>query len=248
MSRLPSSGSGRSRSVRISHRSGTLRPLFVSTPCMPSNTAASKPSTSILIRPTRSRSIFRALPRVVEEAGSKRTRPDTGVVIVEILRAGPDDGHCGAARPRAAGDLVGDDPITGIELGEPSDKGEILRHRLEGVHLAALAHERQRIGRPIAAIGADIDEGLASSEAALEDAFKKHFVGMEKIFLHHAMQRHVDLVLHAVEMRGREARRRRSKLLDRAAAPDIGKPERIARRIFQKEASGLWSNHGGLVT
>src|ERR1700730_2427068 len=61
--------------------------------------------------------IFREIARVVEEARSKRTRPDTGVVIVEILRAGPDDGHRGAARPRAAGDLVGDDPITGIEFG-----------------------------------------------------------------------------------------------------------------------------------
>jgi hypothetical protein len=32
--------------------------------------------------------IFREFARVVEEAGSERTRPDTGVVIVEILRAG----------------------------------------------------------------------------------------------------------------------------------------------------------------
>src|SRR5258706_6252491 len=77
--------------------------------------------------------IFREFARVVEEAGSKRTRPDTGIVIVETLRACSDDGHRGAAWPRAAGDLVGDDPITGIELGEPSDKGEILRHRLESL-------------------------------------------------------------------------------------------------------------------
>ena len=58
------------------------------------------------------------------------------------------------------------------------------------------------------------------------------------------MQRHVDLVMHAVEARGREARRRRSKLLDRAAAPDIGKLQRIARCIFQEKAGGLESNHG----
>jgi hypothetical protein len=63
-----------------------------------------------------------------------------------------------------------------------------LRHRLEGVHLAALAHERQAIGRPVAAIGADIDEGLARSQAALEDALEKHFVGMEKVLLHQPMQ------------------------------------------------------------
>ena len=54
--------------------------------------------------------------------------------------------------------------------------------------------------------------------------------------------------MHAVEARGREARRRRSKLLDRAAAPDIGKPQRIARRIFQEESGGLGSNHDGLVS
>jgi hypothetical protein len=29
------------------------------------------------------------------------------------------------------------------------------------------------MGRPVAAIGPDIDEGLASSEAVLEDAFKE---------------------------------------------------------------------------
>ena len=38
------------------------------------------------------------------------------------------------------------------------------------------------MGRPVAAIGADIDEGLASSQAALEDAFKEYFVGMEVNF------------------------------------------------------------------
>lgn len=33
--------------------------------------------------------VFREFARVVEEAGGKRTRPDIGVVIDEILRAGP---------------------------------------------------------------------------------------------------------------------------------------------------------------
>src|SRR5260370_13661951 len=70
---------------------------------------------------------------------------------------------------------------------------------------------------------------------------------MEKIFLHHAMQRHVDLVMHAVKVRGREARRRCSELLDRAATHNIGKLQRITRGIFQEEAGGLCSNHGGLV-
>jgi hypothetical protein len=70
---------------------------------------------------------------------------------------------------------------------------------------------------------------------------------MKKIFLHHAMQRHVDLVMHAVQVRGRKARRRCTELLDRAATHNIGKLQRITRRIFQEQAGGLWSNHGGLV-
>src|SRR5260221_5306986 len=120
MIRLPSSGSGRCRSVRISHRIGTLRPAF----CQYAFHAIEHrslealdvdldqadaievdfPLAHIIVEGDNlDGDIFRELAGVVEETGSKRTRPDTGVVIVEVLRAWPDDGHRQEAEPRGAG-------------------------------------------------------------------------------------------------------------------------------------------------